>query len=281
MASGRARAAALCVSASLSFIFIFITGADFIRFVSFRAIYRNITGDSSSCRDDVSWRDALGDGAVLGPLAVDAGLLALFVAQHSLLAWAPVKRVYQSCLGVLSRAAYCSSTALALQILMRFWQPVHSAPCLWAVRDAPWSLWLPVLCFALHFLCWAVMCSILLIFDYPELLGLKQVYYDLLGLGDPLSSKSPRAQRLFSHLRHPVCVELCVVLWFLPALPLDRLLLAGSLTAYLALAHSLDTEDLAYLAAQFNRKLQLFAVPHGGGGGGGGGPQDSGDPKAE
>lgn len=205
-------------------------------------------------------------------------MLALFVAQHSLLAWAPVKQAYQACLGVLSRAAYCSSTALALQIMMKFWQPVHSAPCLWSVRDAPWNVWFPVLCFALHFLCWAIICSILLIFDYPELLGIKQVYYDLLGLGDPLAHKSPSAQRLFAHLRHPVCLELGVVLWLLPALPLDRLLLAGSLTAYLTLAHSLDRQDLAYLGVQFKKKLQLFASPHGGSSGD---TQDSIDRKTE
>jgi len=58
---------------------------------------------------------------------------------------------------------------------MKCWQPVHSAPCLWAVRDAPWSAWFPVLCFALHFLCWALMFSTLLLYDYLELLGVKQV----------------------------------------------------------------------------------------------------------
>ena len=64
----------------------------------------------------MSWTEALCDGAVLGALAVDAALLLLFVAQHSLLAWAPVKQVYQAGLGVLSRAAYCCSTAVALQV---------------------------------------------------------------------------------------------------------------------------------------------------------------------
>lgn len=89
------------------------------------------------------------------------------------------------------------------------------------------------------------------------------MYYECLGLGDPLSHKSPRAQRLLSHLRHPVCLELGVVLWLLPALSLDRLLLAGTLSTYLALAHSLDKQDLAYLCVQLNGKMQLFTDPHG------------------
>lgn len=128
-----------------------------------------------------------------------------------------------------------------------------------------------------------------MIFDYSELLGLKQVgnmhtllkeliktyritllpllsqvYYECFGLGDPLSLKSPGAKRLLSHLRHPVCLELAVVLWLLPSLTLDRLLLAGTLSAYVMLAHSLDKQDLAYLCVQLQRKMQLFAEPQSG-----------------
>ncbi|XP_038822703.1 nurim [Salvelinus namaycush] len=261
MASVTARGMTLCILALLNFVFVFITGADFVRFISFRAIYHNITGESLLCQDSVPWSVALRDSSVLKSVVVDLGLLALFIVQHSLLAWAPVKQACQSVLGVLNRAMYCSTTALALQILMHYWQPVTDAPCLWSVRNAPWNTWFPLLCFTLHFLCWSIICSILLIFDYPELLGIKQVYYECLGLGDPLALKSPRAQRLFAHLRHPVCVELAVVLWLLPALPLDRLLLAGSLSAYLALAHSLDTQDCAYLSVQLHSKLRLFSLP--------------------
>ncbi|XP_029587163.1 nurim [Salmo trutta] len=261
MASVTARGMTLYILALLNFVFVFITGADFVRFISFRAIYHNITGESQLCQDSVPWSVALRDSSVLKSVVVDLGLLALFTVQHSLLAWAPVKQACQSVLGVLNRAMYCSTTALALQILMHYWQPVTDAPCLWSVRNAPWNTWFPLLCFTLHFLCWSIICSILLIFDYPELLGIKQVYYECLGLGDPLALKSPRAQRLFAHLRHPVCVELAVVLWLLPALPLDRLLLAGSLSAYLALAHSLDTQDCAYLSVQLHSKLRLFSLP--------------------
>lgn len=146
---------------------------------------------------------ALQDRSVLGSLVGDLVLLVLFTTQHSLLAWSPVKRTLQSLLGVLSRTAYCFTTALALQVeqptfrillpflnmfvfsmfyfclplqvLIHNWQPVTGAPCLWSVRHAPWSIWFPLLCFLLHFICWAIICSIIIIFDYPELMGIKQV----------------------------------------------------------------------------------------------------------
>ncbi|XP_044529721.1 nurim isoform X3 [Gracilinanus agilis] len=91
-----------------------------------------------------------------------------------------------------------------------------------------------------------------------------QVYYHVLGLGEPLALKSPRALRLFEHLRHPVCVELLTVLWAVPSLGLDRILLAVLLTLYLGLAHGLDQQDLRYLRAQLQRKLQLLAGPNDG-----------------
>lgn len=77
-----------------------------------------------------------------------------------------------------------------------------------------------------------------------------------------MSHESPGARRLLSHLRHPVCLELGVVLWLLPTLSLDRLLLAGTLSTYLALAHSLDKQDLAYLCVRLKSKTQLVAEPH-------------------
>ncbi|TNM93355.1 hypothetical protein fugu_018757 [Takifugu bimaculatus] len=227
MASVTVRGCVLCVVSLLNFAFVFISGADLVRFLSFRAIYHNITGETKICQDSVPWSVALQDRSVLSSLLMDVVLLALFTAQHSLLAWSPVKHTLRSVLGVLARAAYCFTTALALQVLIRYWQPVTGAPCLWAVRHAPWSIWFPLLCFLLHFICWAIICSIIIIFDYPELMGIKQVYYDCLGLGEPPPHQSPGAQRLLTHLRHPVFLELCVVLWFLPALSLDRLLLAG------------------------------------------------------
>ncbi|XP_017162861.1 nurim [Poecilia reticulata] len=126
-------------------------------------------------RDSVPWSVALKDSSVLWALFVDLSLLALFVAQHSLMASAPVKRALQSQLGALNRTAYCFSTALALQ-----------------------------------------------------------------------------------------CLELAVILWLLPAFPLDRLLLAGTLSAYVGMAHSLDKQDLAYLCGQFKGKVWLLAEPLGG-----------------
>lgn len=72
----------------------------------------------SCISDSIPWSVALQDHSVLSSLVVDLVLLALFTTQHSLLAWPPVKQRLQSVLGVLTRAAYCFTTALALQVLI-------------------------------------------------------------------------------------------------------------------------------------------------------------------
>ncbi|KAB1261837.1 Nurim [Camelus dromedarius] len=149
-------------------------------------------------------------------------------------------------------------------LVMRYWEPVPRGPVLWEARAEPWATWVPLLCFVLHVISWLLIFSILLVFDYAELMGLKQVYYHVLGLGEPLALKSPRALRLFSHLRHPVCIELLTVLWVVPTLGTDRLLLALLLTLYLGLAHGLDQQDLRYLRAQLQRKLHLLSRPQDG-----------------
>ncbi|KAM9234307.1 nurim isoform 3-T3 [Dugong dugon] len=153
---------------------------------------------------------------------------------------------------------------LVNMLVMKYWEPVPRGPVLWEARAEPWATWVPLLCFVLHVISWLLIFSILLVFDYAELMGLKQVYYHVLGLGEPLALKSPRALRLFSHLRHPVCVELLTVLWVVPTLGTDRLLLALLLTLYLGLAHGLDQHDLRYLRAQLQRKLHLLSRPQDG-----------------
>lgn len=50
MAAVTVRGCALCTVALLNFAFVFISGADFIRFISFSAIYHNITGETTLCQ---------------------------------------------------------------------------------------------------------------------------------------------------------------------------------------------------------------------------------------
>ncbi|XP_028575854.2 nurim isoform X1 [Podarcis muralis] len=253
----------MMVPALGSFLFTFGTGVELVRFVSFRALFLQPGTGAAQHRTDAAphlqWEAALRDPKILRPLMVDVGLIVLFILQHSLMATQQVKHWTRSCFGVLQRSFYVFCTALTLQLLMRYWQPVQDAPVLWNTSREPWVTWVPLICFILHFIAWLVIFSILLIFDYAELMGVKQVYYHCLGMGDPLAVKSTSAIRLFSHLRHPVYLEFLLILWAVPCLSLDRLLLALLFTAYITCAHNLDQQDYLYLRAQLDKKFQIFS----------------------
>ncbi|XP_044278425.1 nurim [Varanus komodoensis] len=255
----------LMVPALGSFLFTFGTVVELIRFVSLRGLFlQQPTGaaspqHSTDAASSPQWEAALRDPKILHPLTVDVGLIVFFILQHSLMATDRVKRWTSSCFGVLQRSFYVFCTALALQLLMRYWEPVRDGPMLWKVSTEPWITWVPLICFILHFIAWLVIFSIILIFDYAELMGVKQVYYHCLGMGDPLAVKSSRAVRLYSHLRHPVYLEFLLILWAVPCLSLDRLLLALLFTAYITCTHSLDQQDYLYLRAQLDKKFQVFS----------------------
>ncbi|XP_075683893.1 nurim [Rhinoderma darwinii] len=254
----RATCLALGVVSFLCFVAGFSTGAEFVRFLSFGAIFKNISGGLEG-ESPALWRDAVGDAAFLRSLGINVALLILFVIQHSFMAWPAVKNTVVKVFGVLQRSVYILCTAASLQIMMRYWHSFPRGPYLWNVPNAPWSTWLPLLCALLHTISWFLIFSVLLIFDYAELMGVKQVYYHCLGMGDPLSHKSPRVARLYAHLRHPIYLELLVILWTVPSLPPDRLLLSSSLTLYLTLVHRLDVQDYSYLRSQLEKKFTLFS----------------------
>ncbi|XP_075042718.1 nurim [Mixophyes fleayi] len=249
---------ALGLVSFLCFVAGFGTGAEFVRFLSFGAIFKNISGGLED-GSPLLWRDAVGDPTFLRSLGINVSLLFLFIIQHSLMAWSTVKNTVTLVFGVLQRSIYILCTALSLQIMMRWWQFFPHGPYLWNVPTAPWSAWLPMLCALLHTISWLLIFSVLLIFDYAELMGMKQVYYHCLGMGDPMSHKSPRVARLYAHLRHPIYLELLLILWAVPSLPPDRLLLATFLTLYLSLVHRLDVQDYTYLRAQLEKKFTLFS----------------------
>lgn len=83
------------------------------------------------------------------------------------------------------------------QLVMRYWETTPRGPVLWEARAEPWATWVPLLCFVLHVVSWLLIFSILLVFDYAELMGLKQVRI-------PQPCLRPMSARL-----RPSCTLLC------------------------------------------------------------------------
>lgn len=117
--------------------------------------------------------------------------------------------------GVLQRSLYVACTALALQLVMRYWEATPRGPVLWEARAEPWATWVPLLCFVLHVVSWLLIFSILLVFDYAELMGLKQVRLPHPHLRPVPASLSLLYSSDFSWLSSPL--PSCMIVFLQPA----------------------------------------------------------------
>lgn len=66
--------------------------------------------------------------------------------------------------------------------------------------------------------------------------------------------KSSEQQQLLSHNRHPILLAPSLILWAVPVMTYDRLLVAAMLPLYLGLGTIIDKADVTYVSRQFGMK---------------------------
>ncbi|XP_070562478.1 nurim-like [Ptychodera flava] len=226
--------------AVFTFAYFVITAVRLFAFLTLHGIDGTTSTESTSAHKGASG---------LKILCYDALLLLVFVLQHSLMALPSFKNFLERHgFAPVTRCVYVISTCTALQILVSNWQAVTSETGpLWTTGFK----WLLVL---VHCVEWIVIATTVLIVDYAELIGVKQIYYHLNGQGSPMARKSTSLQRLYSHTRHPVFIAMMIILWFQPVMTADRLFLAVIWTLYVIMRSKVDNEDVRYLREQAQRK---------------------------
>ena len=90
--------------------------------------------------------------------------------------------------------------------------------------------------------------------DLPEILGIKQVFYDMKRYAPPTAYKSTELNQLYQHIRHPSFICLTVVFWATNLMSLDRLILAIMMTVYMYVAWTSSPNDIRYQKSQQMRK---------------------------
>jgi methanethiol S-methyltransferase len=181
------------------------------------------------------------DGAASGPLwvafAVDAGLLALFAVQHSVMArkWFKVwwTRVVP---GPLERSTYVLFSSLALILLFWQWRPLGGV--VWSVED-PFGRSVLRGLFAFG---WGLVLVSTFLINHFDLFGMRQVWLYL--LGRPYTTLRFGTPALYRVVRHPLYVGWFFAFWMTPTMTLAHLLFSVATTAYILLAIQFEERDL-------------------------------------
>lgn len=72
---------------------------------------------------------------------------------------------------------------------------------------------------------------------------------------EPIKFKAIEQQHLFNNARHPVLIGPLIVLWLVPSMSADRMLLAILLPLYQIWGNRVTSVDVSYVKTQFLRKV--------------------------
>ncbi|XP_017768335.1 PREDICTED: nurim homolog [Nicrophorus vespilloides] len=226
--------------ASAGVLATFYTVIDLMLFISYPNYHEK------EIKTDVTWHD------LSWPCLKNMFLLTLFIYQHTFMAMQSVKDFFERFnLKDIQRSIYIISTCVVLLIMTHYWEHVPEY-VLWKTDNGRvyYALML------MHALAWLIIYSDCIYMDINELLGLKQVYYSIQNLPDPMSYKSYELQKLYLHMRHQgFFVAFLLIFWAIPVMSLDRFHLAVILSFYLYLVRGTDDRDYTYLRDQHKRKF--------------------------
>jgi methanethiol S-methyltransferase len=176
-------------------------------------------------------------GPVVTAVLVDAGLLALFAVQHTVMARPAFKRWWTRFVSpAVERSTFVLAASLVLALLLWQWRPLPGI--VWSVEAGS----LRAALYALYGLGWIVVLGSTFLIDHFDLFGLRQVVARARERTHrPPGFRQPFVYRL---VRHPLMVGFIIAFWAAPDMSAGRLLFAALGTGYILVGVRLEERDL-------------------------------------
>jgi len=191
------------------------------------------------------------NGFVVAPyqaVIIDFLLIALFAAQHSIMARSWFKKAWVKIIPeVIERSTYVICTCIVLITMFYFWQPLDGI--VWSVEQ-PYvvgMLW------SLFGLGWAIVLVSSFLINHFDLFGLRQVW--LYFRGKPYTDLPFRIPMLYKWVRHPLYFGLLLGFWAAPVMTVTRLFFAVTFTIYIVKAIGWEENDLVRI---FGEKYRSY-----------------------
>ena len=193
------------------------------------------------------------DSGQVGPLGeallINAGLLALFAFQHSLMARPWFKRAWTRFIPEqVERSTYVLFSSLVLIVLFWQWRPMGGV--VWNVEEQA----LRIVLYGLCAMGWLLVLISTFLINHFDLFGLRQVYLFLLGkeytqlkFGTPV---------LYRHVRHPLYLGWLFAFWAAPTMTVTHLFFAICTTLYIFMAIQFEEKDLVSVHGDEYRRYQ-------------------------
>lgn len=188
-------------------------------------------------------------GSLGEALLINAGLLALFAVQHSLMARPWFKRAWTRFIPEpVERSTYVLFSSLALLVLFWQWRPMGGV--VWNVEEqAP-----RIVLYGLGAMGWLLVLISTFLINHFDLFGLRQVYLFL--LGKEYTQVVFRIPVLYRHVRHPLYLGWLFAFWATPTMTVAHLFFAIATTLYIFMAIQFEERDLINLYGDEYRRYQ-------------------------